>query len=119
MSDRYPVQWTGRLAIVILPRHVGESNADPIREELLWVINRGATELIIDMTGTASCDHHGAAAVARAFQRATASGTQLRLAVTAVAIRRVLALNGLGQLIPGYPSLDAAIAAAAPAASGS
>ena len=44
MSDRYPVQWTGQLAIVILP-HVGESKAGQIRDELLWVINRGATEL--------------------------------------------------------------------------
>ena len=116
MPDSYPVQWTGRLAIMILPQQVGDSNAPQIREELLRVINRGATELVIDMTVTASCDHDGAAAVARAHQRATASGTQLRLAVTAGAVRRVLSRNGLDRLVPVYPSLDAAIAAAAPAA---
>jgi anti-anti-sigma regulatory factor len=66
MPDTYPVQWTGRLAILALPQHVGDCNADQIREQLLWVINRGAAELIIDMTGTASCDHEGAAAVTRA-----------------------------------------------------
>jgi anti-sigma B factor antagonist len=117
MSGRYPVQWTGRHAILALPQHVGESNAAQIREELLWVINRGATELVIDMTGTASCDHEGVVAVARAHQRAIASGTQLRLAVTAGAIWRVLTLNGLDRLIPVYPTLNAAIAAATPAAS--
>lgn len=116
MPDSYPVQWTGRLAILALPQHVGDCNAGQIREQLLWVINRGAAELIIDMTGTASCDHEGAAAVARAHQRATASGTQLRLAVTTGAVQRVLCLNGLDRLIPVHPSLDAAIAAAAPAA---
>jgi anti-sigma B factor antagonist len=110
------VQRAGRLAIVTLPQHVGESNAAQIREELLRVINRGVTELVIDMTGTAWCDYEGAAAVTRAHQRATASGTQLRLAVTAETVRRVLALNGLDRLIPVYPSLDAAIAAAAPIA---
>jgi hypothetical protein len=68
------------------------------------------------MTGTTSCDHQGAAAVARAHQRATASGTQLRLAVTTGAVQRALCLNGLDWLIPVHPSLDAAIAAAAPAA---
>src|SRR5690349_10916777 len=52
MPDSYPVQWTGRLAILALPRHVGDCNAGQIREQLLWVINRGAAELIIDMTGT-------------------------------------------------------------------
>jgi anti-anti-sigma regulatory factor len=54
MSDNYPVQWIGRLAILALPEHVGDSNAGQIREELLRVINFGATELVIDMTGTAS-----------------------------------------------------------------
>jgi anti-sigma B factor antagonist len=116
MPDSYPVRWTGRLAIVALPQHVGDRNAGQIREQLLWVVNRGAAELIIDMTRTASCDYEGAAAVARAHQRATASGTQLRLAVTTTAVQRVLCLNGLDRLIPVHPSLDAAIAAAAPAA---
>ena len=40
MSDRYPVQWIGRHAILALPQHVGESNAAQIREELLWVTGR-------------------------------------------------------------------------------
>lgn len=116
MPDGYPVQWTGRLAILAFPRHVSDCNAGQIREQLLWVINRGVAELIIDMTGTASCHHEGAAAVARALQRATAMGTQLRLAVSTGAVQRVLCLNGLDRLIPVHPSLDAAIAAAAPAA---
>jgi anti-sigma B factor antagonist len=116
MPDSYLVRWTGRLAILALPQHVGDCNAGQIREQLLWLVNRGAAELIIDMTGTASCDHEGATAVARAHQRATASGTQLRLAVTTGAVQRVLRLNGLDRLIPIHPSLDAAIAAAAPAA---
>jgi anti-sigma B factor antagonist len=116
MPGSYPVRWTGRLAILALPQHVGDSSVGQIREELLWVINRGATDLVIDMTGTASCDHEGAAAVARAHQRAAAAGTQLRLAATAEAVRRVLSLDGLDRLIPVYPSLGAAIAATAPAA---
>jgi anti-anti-sigma factor len=116
VPDSYPVRWIGRLAISALPRHVGDSGGAQIRQELLRVINRRATELVIDMTGTASCDHEGAASVARAHQRDTASGTQLRLAITAEAVRRVLSLNGLDRLIPVYRWLDAAIAAAAPAA---
>jgi anti-anti-sigma regulatory factor len=70
ISDAYPVRWTGRQAVVPLPEYIGLSNAGLIREELLSVINRGATTLIADMTATISCDHAGADAVARAFQRA-------------------------------------------------
>jgi anti-sigma B factor antagonist len=112
VSDLYPVRWAGRRAIVMLPQHVGESNAGQIRELLLVVINRGATELIVDMTGTAWCDQAGAAAVARARLRAVASGAQLRLVVTADAVRRMLTLHGLDRLIPIHPSVEAATATA-------
>jgi anti-anti-sigma factor len=112
-KDGSPMRCTGRQAIVTLPQHMDESNAGQIREKLLLVINCGATELIADLTQTDSCDHMGADAVACAYQRAAAAGTQLRLVVTAPAVHRVLTLNGL---IPMYPSLAAAIAAGAAAA---
>jgi anti-anti-sigma factor len=108
----YLAQWTGGQAVVALPEHIDQSDAGQIREELLLVINRGASVLIADMTRTVSCDHAGADAMARAYQRAAASGTHLRLAVTAQAVRRVLTLNGLDRVISIYPSLDAAAAAA-------
>jgi len=114
-SGSSPVRWTGQQAVVTLPEHIDMANADQIREELLMVINRGAAELVIDMTVTVSCDHAGADAVARAYQRAAASGTQLRLVVPALIVRRMLSINGLDRLIPVYPSLEAATAAAAPA----
>jgi anti-anti-sigma factor len=115
ISGAYPVQWTGRQAIVALPEHIGLSNAGLIREELLSVINRGATTLIADMTATISCDHAGADAVARAFQRAVISGTELRLVVTAQIVRRVLGINGLDRVVSIYPTLEAATAARPPA----
>ena len=115
IRDAYPVQWAGRQAVVALPEHIGVSNAGLIREELLSVINRGATALIADMTATISCDHAGADAVARAFQRAVISGTELRLVVTAQIVRRVLGINGLDRLVSIYPSLEAATAVRPPA----
>ena len=115
-EDSYLVQWTGPQAVVRLPEQIDVSNAGEIREELLSVINRGATILIADMTATASCDQAGADAVVRAYQRAAASGTQLRLVVAAPIVRRVLSVNGLDRLIPVYPSLEAATAAGRPAA---
>jgi hypothetical protein len=42
--------------------------------------------------------------------RAAAVGAQLRLVVTAEAVRRVLTRNGLDRLFPIYPSLEAATA---------
>ena len=110
----YPVQWIGRQAVIALPEHIHVSNASQIREELLWVINRGAAALIADMTATLSCDQSGTDAVMRAYQRALASGTQLRLVVTAQLVRRVFDLRGLDRLISVYPTLEAAAAAGMP-----
>jgi anti-anti-sigma factor len=110
-NDSFPVEWTGRQAVVAFPGHVGISNVDQLRDRLLAVINRGAAVLIADMTGTASCDHSGVEVIARACQRAAISGTLVRLAVTAPAVRRVLAIEGLDRLVPIYPSLEAATAA--------
>jgi anti-anti-sigma factor len=104
----------GPRAVVALPEHIDVSNAGQIREQLLSVINRGAATLIADMTATVSCDHAGADALARAYQRAAVSNAQFRLAVTAPVVRRVLGLSGLDRLVSIYPSLEAAIAAGAP-----
>ncbi len=115
-DDPFPVEWTGRQAIVAFPRHVDVSNAGQLRDRLLTVINRGAAVLIADMTGTVSCDHSAVEAVARACQRAAVSGTQVRLVVTAPVVRRVLSIEGLDRLVSIYPSLEAAVAAGAGAA---
>jgi len=110
-EDAYPVRWAGRQALVALPEHIDVSNAGLIREELLTVINRGAESLIADMTATLSCDHAGADAVARAYQRAVVSRTELRLVVTSGVVLRMLGMTGVGRLVPVYPSVEAALAA--------
>jgi anti-sigma B factor antagonist len=109
------VRWVGRQAVVTLPEHVDVSNAGQIREDLLSVINRGAKELIADMTATVSCDHAGAGAVVRAHKRAVVSGAELRLVVTARIVSRGLSIAGVDRLVSIYPSLEAAMAATGPA----
>jgi anti-anti-sigma regulatory factor len=82
-EDTCPVRWIDRQAVVTLPEHIDRSDADRVREQLLLVINRGAVVLIADLAVTVSCDYSGADALARAYRRAAASGTELRIVVTA------------------------------------
>ncbi len=112
-EDTSPVRWINRQAVMTLPEHIDRSNADRVREQLLLVINRGAVALIADLAATLSCDYSGTDALARAYQRAVASGTELRIVVTADVVRRVLSLSGLDRLVSVYPTLDAALAAGA------
>ena len=111
LEDIDPVHWAGQHAVVAFRGHVDASDAGQIREELLSVVNGSATALIADMTMTTWCDHAGADAVVRAFQRAVTCGTELRLVVTAERVSRVFSLTGLDRLVPIYPSLEAATAA--------
>ncbi len=110
-DDPFPVEWTGRQAIVAFPGHVDVSNVGQLRDRLLSVISRGPAVLIADMTDTTSCDHLAADAIARACQRAEVNGTQVKLAVAAPVVRRVLSIEGLDRLVSIYPSLEAATAA--------
>jgi anti-anti-sigma factor len=113
-NEAFPEEWTGQQAVVTLPEHIDVATAGQVRELLLSVINRGAVVLIVDMTATQSCDHAGIDAMARAYQRAVVSGTQLRLVVRAPVVRRTIAIEGLDRLISIYPTLEAAIAASSP-----
>ena len=95
-----------------LPEHIGAPDSGQIsREQLLDLLDRGAAVLIADMTGTVSCDYDGADALVQAYQRAHLSGAQLRVVVTAPAVRRVLDGVGLDRLVSIYLSVEAAIAA--------
>ncbi|WP_222849216.1 PAS domain S-box protein [Trebonia kvetii] len=111
-----PVAWDGAQAVVVMPEHIGASNAGQVRDALLSVINLGAVTLIADMTATVSCDHAGADAIVRAWRRTVSSGTELRLVVTAASVSQVLSLRGLDRQVSVYPSLEAAAAARLPAA---
>ena len=112
-EDTCPVRWINRQAVMTLPEHIDRSNADRVREQLLLVINHGAVALIADLAATLSCDYSGNDALARAYQRAAASGTELRIVVSVDVVRRVLSLSGLDRLVSVYPTLDAALAAGA------
>ena len=110
------MRWSGRQAVVTLPRQVGLSNASAVAEQLLAVLDCGAAVLIADMTGTRSCDYAGIDALTRVYQRAVAQSAELRLVICVPVVLRVVALSGLGQLVSVFPTLQAAQAAQLPLA---
>jgi anti-sigma B factor antagonist len=111
-GEHYPVLWVGQAAVVSLPAEIDMSNGDQIRNDLLTILNRGATLLVVDMSATTFCDSSGLNALVRAFKRATASGSGMRVVVSARAVQRVLAITGVDHLIDIYPTVAAAMTAA-------
>jgi anti-sigma B factor antagonist len=106
------VLWVGQVAVLSLPVEVDLVNADQVREDLLSLLNRSPSTLIVDMSGTTFCDSAGVNALVRAYKRACASGAGMRLVVTAPNVQRVLAITGVDSLVDIYLSVAAALAAA-------
>ena len=102
------LRWMGRRAVVTVPTEIDTINAGEVRQTLLAATSRDATVLIIDMSGTTFCDSAGVQAIIDTYNQAAATHTQLRLVATAVL--RILTLVGVDQLIPIYPTLEAALA---------
>jgi anti-sigma B factor antagonist len=110
VSGERQLVWVGRVAVMTLPVEVDISNAELVRQELLSVVAQGASLVIADMTGTTFCDSAGVTVLVRVVRQATAQGSGLRLAASAPAVTRVLALTGVDKLIEVYPSVAAAMA---------
>jgi anti-sigma B factor antagonist len=99
-----------RILLIALPAHVDESNAAQVRTDLLTAVEDRPHVLVADLSGTRWCDWAGAGALASAFRRAAAGGTELRLVLTDPSVRRVISVNGLDRLMPVYESVPAASA---------
>jgi len=101
---------TQREVIVPLPEEIDISNAAGVADELTSAASCNRV-VIIDMSATRFCDCAGVRAIVRAHKRATGSGAELRLVVTAAPVRRVSGLIGVDRLLDFYPSVEAACGA--------
>jgi len=107
----------GRVAVVALPAEVDVSNAGQVLADLASAA-QDACLVIADMTATTFCDSAGVTALLRAMRTATALGTRLRVAASALAVTRVLAITGVDRLIEVHPSVAAAMADSGAGAAG-
>jgi anti-sigma B factor antagonist len=103
----YEVQRAGQHAVITMPAEIDAATADEARLALLAAVSSGAAILVIDMSRTTFCDSAGLKAIIAAHTQATKAGTQLRLVATAVL--RIITIVGIDQLIPVYPTLEAAL----------
>jgi len=100
-----------RPVIVPMPAEIDLANADRVGEELCAAASPGVTIIVADLTATQFCDSAGIRTLLRARDRVAASQAQLRLAVARDgAVRRALQAIGLQQVLPVYPTVEAALA---------
>ena len=76
-QERYPVLWIGQVAVVTLPAEIDVTIAEAIKDELLALLDQGATLLIADLSKTEFCDSAGVSALVRTYRQASTSGMWL------------------------------------------
>jgi anti-anti-sigma factor len=94
--------------VAVMPAEVDCTNAAEVREVLLRTLNGTVGTLTIDMSATTFCDVAGVRAIERAYQRAGACGTRLRLLAPTPGVLRILRLTGVHRIIPIAPPFPAA-----------
>lgn len=106
MNASLPVRHLGACTVVKMPHEIDLDNAPTIREQLLQLLDSGASGLVIDMSGTTFCDSSGLSAVVHAHQRAETLGGWVRLVITDSHVRKVFTITSVDTLIPIHESLD-------------
>ena len=101
-------RWVGQQAVVTMPAEIDAVNAGAVRQALLAEASHDAAVLIIDMSGTTFCDSAGVQVIIDTYKQAAVARTRLLLVATAMT--RILTLVGVDQLMPIYPTLEAALA---------
>jgi anti-sigma B factor antagonist len=98
--------------VIALPAEIDMASAGQAGQRLGSAFAPGVKAVIADMTATTFCDSSGISPLVRAHRQAAANGTELRLVVRSAAVLRALTLVKMDDLLPIYPSLSQALAAA-------
>lgn len=105
------VRWSGRHAVVTMPREIDVINAPGVAE-LISAAAAGSPEAItVDLTTTVFCDSAGVEVLARARRMAAAGGAEFRLALGGSPVARILQLTGLDEVMPIYHDVPHSLAA--------
>ncbi|MEV0523466.1 STAS domain-containing protein [Streptomyces sp. NPDC050439] len=94
--------------VVELTGELDHESCSQLRGVLPGLALRRGQQLVIDLTGITLCDSSGISALIAARNHALAAGAAIALAAVPGRISRVLALVGLSQVFPTYPTAHAA-----------
>lgn len=111
---RLPVEVVRGVPVVTAPEEIDITNAAVLRAALLEAAAHGRGVMVADLSGTQFCDSAGLHVLVRAHKKARAEGGELLLVVPATTVLRVFAITGIDRMIPGFPSLEDALAAHLP-----
>lgn len=81
-----------------------------LRDQLLGLLRRGSSQLVIDLSQVTYCDASGLAVLVATGRRARLLGGYLRLAAAPPQVTQVLKVTGLHRHLDVFPTVEAATA---------
>ncbi len=102
----------GDPAVVVATGTLDVASAPRLREQIVELVGAGRHHLVVDVDGIDFLDSTGLGVLVGAVRRVQPHGGSLRLVCRRQRILGALAVVGLTKMLPVYPSLAAAAAAA-------
>jgi anti-sigma B factor antagonist len=111
-SLRLSSRTKGAITVAELAGELDIASVPALREELLSLLQRGSSRLVIDLSKVSFCDASGLAVLVSTGRRARLLGGFLRLAAVSPQVGRVLQMTGLERNLATFPTVEAAAAGA-------
>lgn len=87
------------------------STAPQLQKQVTRLVDAGQIRLIFDLSGVTFCDSTGLSIFVRARNSCVPHGGYVRLAAPQRAVRRILEVSGLVEVLHTFPTVDEAAAA--------
>ena len=107
---RLSARTAGGIVIARLSGALAIASSPVLRDELLSLLRRGSSRLVVDLSGVTSCDASGLAVLVGTSHRARLLGGSVSLAALSAPVADLLHATGLHAHLDVFPSVEAAAA---------
>ena len=111
MQQTFSYEARGQVLIIHLPKELDHHNCRNLKYETDLLLSENyINRIVFDFSGTEFMDSSGIGVLLNRYKQMERSGGKVSLYGAGAQILRVLAIGGVGKLVPQYDSKEAAIA---------
>ena len=99
----------GSASVITLRGEIDVYTAPRLRQALIDLVSRGATDIVVDMDKVDFLDSTGLGVLVGGLKRVKSNEGDLRLVVTQDRIMKIFDITGLSKVFPIHGSLDEAL----------
>lgn len=111
MEQEFMYEAKGQVLVIHLPKELDHHNCRNLKYETdLLLAENYITKIVFDFSKTVFMDSSGIGILLNRYKQMERSGGKVAICGAGAQILRVLAIGGMGKLVPRYDSMEEAIA---------